>query len=154
MITWTPRHPFRQLGTGLAPNKGSVSQDSCPAQHCKPATKTCTKSYDYTFSSDHGWFQNSSPWLFSEGPVAQGYPLLKSVGRCEHWVTAMDDMGTPCLLVSLVAGWMTITMEVIISHWKWEHSLDYLQCKTSKCHKEMPFPQYNIKQHWNPVQNY
>lgn len=38
VIIWTPRHPFRLLGTGLAPKKGSILQDSCPAQHCKTAT--------------------------------------------------------------------------------------------------------------------
>lgn len=30
-------------------------------------------------------------------------------------------MSAPCLLLSVVAGWVTITMEVIISHQKWEH---------------------------------
>lgn len=60
---------------------------------------------NYAFSSDHGRFQNSSPWVFSKGPIVQGYPLLKSVGRCGHGVTAMDDMSAPHVLVSLVAGW-------------------------------------------------
>lgn len=150
VITWTPRHPFRLVSTALAPNKGSVLQDSCLAQRCKSAM--CEKLQLRILF----WSWQVSEQLALSVFQRTNCPRLPSpeiFGRCEHWVTAMDDMSTPCVLVSLVAGWTTITMEVIISHWKWECSLNYLQSKSSNCHKEMPFPRYNFKQHWNLVWN-
>lgn len=88
--------------------------------------------------------------------VTLSWNLLAELS-CEHWVTTRDDMTTPCSLLSVVAGWVTITMEVIISHWKWEHPhWTVYREKTPrfpKCHEETPFPRYSFKPQWNPVRS-
>lgn len=77
---------------------------------------------------------------------------------CEHWVTTRDGISAPLLLLPAVAGLVTITMEVIINRWKWEHPHWTIYRTKSprfpKCHKEMPFPQYCFKPRWNSVRKY
>ena len=153
LITWTPRHPFRVLATLDIYQR---TQDLLSTADLRRR-----KSYAHTFSSDCSWFQIGSPLTIfqsSDCPRLPSPEMCWQRSSCEHGVTARDDTSPPCLLQSVVAGWVTITMEVIISHRKWEHPLWTIYGvkppRFPKCHKELPFPRYSSRLQWNPVRKY
>lgn len=99
VITWTPRHPFRLVGTGLAPSKSSVLQDSCPAQHCKPAM------YEKLQLHILFWSWQISKQLTLSVFQSTNCPRLPSPEICwQMWALSYSNGWYECSLCTCVSG--------------------------------------------------